>query len=150
MAFGRDKKASQDVSEQIADLNKSLSELRRTLDSQEREMDELRTKLKMVTDENAQIKRLISDTTQIKASLQDVEAKVKAISGVVGPEVSEKLDRTIKEINYRTEQLTQLVSSTSLKLSGDAEAHVTEINALKEELEKLRNNVKMVSCTTSA
>ena len=69
---------------------------------------------------------------------------------MVGPEVSEKLDRTIKEINYRTEQLTQLVSSTSLKLSGDAEAHVTEINALKEELEKLRNDVKMVSCTTSA
>ena len=85
MAFVRDKEASQDVAKQIADLNKSLSELRRTLDSQEREMDELRTKLKMVTDENAQIKRLISDTTQIKASLQDVEAKVKAISGVVGP-----------------------------------------------------------------
>ena len=33
MAFGRDKEASQDVAKQIADLNKSLSELRRTLDS---------------------------------------------------------------------------------------------------------------------
>ena len=82
MAFGRDKEASQDVAKQIADLNKSLSELRRTLDSQESEMDELRTKLKMVTDENAQIKRLISDTTQIKASFLPVNLAEKTANAV--------------------------------------------------------------------